>query len=563
MALSEVVLQEVQALVEYGFHNRHSLFVEVFEGMADELGLPEDVTEIGQMDAATVAELRAAIEEAFSRQADAQRSWAGPTDCDRLRQAFDVLDAQGIVSLEGCGDSQDEGVARVAHVAIVRNELGTLQNDAYCFFHRQDVMRAVEEGGLKLTYGTFKEGASEPVVASPPVPCPVCNGRGWIQPDPTGFPSACPTHVATVAARPAPSLAERVGHAVVKACRDAGLEVEWDGDTNKRISLPDFEWNRRPRPAQETDIREFLESWELEIRAGYTPAAELLEVLEARASDWFGEFTDFGPVLLDRLRSHTEQLIKQERAREALWKDATMNDRIGEAFSSLDARGIVALECRGSTNKDGWGYVGLNVSAESRGAAFFHQGDVVDAVHGGGLLVAFGALGVDASADDEATVKIGEEILSVLAAHGVPASWSRSVRERIKIAPFEWRKRRWTEAPAFERQATTARPSLFGRLFGASTRQPGVAVISPPARESAEVVTAFVDERRFDLRRTHRLREVWKKLGKAGEAQVGHLGVPHVFVRPGELTTMWAVCAAENLREEKNEILSRAARAEA
>ena len=57
------------------------------------------------------------------------------------------------------------------------------------------------------------------------------------------------------------------------------------------------------------------------------------------------------------------------------------------------------------------------------------------------------------------------------------------------------------------------------------------------------------------------MRATWKVLGNKGEAQVGHLGLPHVFVRAGEFTTMMPVHAARNLREEKNEIFLRAVEA--
>ena len=36
--------------------------------------------------------------------------------------------------------------------------------------------------------------------------------------------------------------------------------------------------------------------------------------------------------------------------------------------------------------------------------------------------------------------------LESLAAHGVPASWTGRVEDRIEIARFEWQRRRWTTA---------------------------------------------------------------------------------------------------------------------
>lgn len=194
---------------------------------------------------------------------------------------------------------------------------------------------------------------------------------------------------------------------------------------------------------------------------------------------------------------------------------------------------------------------------------FFHSEDVIDAANGRGLLLAYGALRVDASKDDEATLRLGHEIVSVLEQHGISCNWGKSIRERIRIAPFEWRKRRSTKAPVHERRpATTSKPaSLWSRILGGSREQTGGTGFAPPARQLAEVVRAVRDESGFDLRRARRMRSAWKTLGNGGEAQVGHLGIPHVFVLAGEFTSMLPLAAAENLREQKNEIFVRGAKA--
>jgi hypothetical protein len=55
------------------------------------------------------------------------------------------------------------------------------------------------------------------------------------------------------------------------------------------------------------------------------------------------------------------------------------------------------------------------------------------------------------------------------------------------------------------------------------------------------------------------MRAAWKALGNKGAAQVGHVGIPHVFVRAGELTSMAPQLAGLNLREEKAEAFRRGA----
>jgi len=526
MGLAESVLQEIQVQVACGFENRESVCVRILESMGEELGLAEEATTIEDLDAATSALLVDAIEEAFARGEEESRSWPSTTDCDRLRNAFDVLNRQGIVALENCGFTQDDGIHEAALTAVARDALGNVENDGYCFFHEQDVMRAVEGDGLWLAFGTFRD---EP---------------GDVSPQP---------------AEPA----QQVGESVVGACRDAGLSVDWSGSPDRRIHLPGFRWQRRMPQASEREIGEFLASWELEIRAGYTRADEILAQLDERAGDWFVEFANFGPALLQRLRAHTREFLEQERAREATWAEATVNDRITAAFVDLRKRHVLAAECSGLTIQDGWGYAGLAASAKHRGVVFFHREDVIDAVNGHGLLLAYGALPVDASNHEKASRALAQEIMAALEEHGIPSSWGNSARERIRIAPFEWRRRRWTTAPAHERRPTASRPpSLWSRVFGGSSTAPPVeARAHAPARPCAEVVRAVRDESGFDLRRAKRMRTAWKDLGNSGEAHVGHLGPPHVFVPAGELTTMMPVPAVENLVEERNEIFLRAAKA--
>lgn len=556
MPLAESVLQEIQLRVEGGFENRHSLLALLFESMGEELGLPENVTALEQLDAETRSQLVDAIDLAFRKKADEERSWEPTTDCDRLLSAFVELEAKGIIAIENCGFTLQEGVDRVWRLALAREELGR-KSDGYCFFHTQDVMRAVEGEGLMLAFGSMKDDSLE--LGSEPIRCPMCHGRGFIHPDPDKFPEECPNHVETVAAPPPATLTKQVGRSVVEAFRKVGLEVQWNGEARDRILLPKLVWQRRLKNAQVLDIQAFLDDWEAEIRAGYTPAEELLRALEERAADRFVEFADFGPELLDRFRSHTQQFLEKERIREESWLDATINDRIAAAFERLNQRGIFASEFLGLTIQDGWGYAGVEASPEHRGVAFFHHEDVIDALSDRGLWVAFGAMGVDASKDDDQSFTIGQEIMAVFEEFGVPSEWSQSVRDRIRVAPFPWRRRRWTKAPRQENWGVhPPKPSLLSRLVKAFSPRSDNQPMASSVEQCGEIVCALRDESGFDLRRAKRIRQAWKTLGGRGDAQVGHLGVPHVFLPTGHYTTVIPVAASKNLREEKNSILLRA-----
>lgn len=294
----------------------------------------------------------------------------------------------------------------------------------------------------------------------------------------------------------------------------------------------------------------FLKSWALEIRAGYTPAAEL-DVVE-RLNEYLDPDVppDVEADLLAEVTRETERLLRGAREAEASWVGPTMNDRISAAFGALRARGILAKECAGLTIQDGWGYVGLEAEAGHAGAVFFHQQDVFDALQGMSLLLAFGGAQERPERPAEAHA-IAIVVLESLAAHGVPATWTGHVEDRIEILPFEWQRRRWS---TFCQALSGAVPWQQGArplaLFSASTAE---------LEHFEQLVCAQRTTYGFDEMLSADMRGVWRHLG--GErGQVGHAGAPHVFVPAGELTTMMARDAFTNLAPAEAALIRRRAR---
>jgi hypothetical protein len=553
MSLDPAALEEVAFRVAQGLDNREAVFQWVLESC------PQTRSDPGA--------LREAVDAAFDQKRAEMASWPAPTDCDRLREAFAALERQGVVCLESPGLTQDDSIPAAAALAAARDEAGLPETHGYCFFTWNDLARVLDGSGLSLAFGSFKEEPAPPV-AAPPAVCPHCKGRGWTAPsDPEKFPEVCACKKARPqAAVPAQSPGREVGAALLAACHAAGLAAEWSGSAADFVELPAFRWQRRLTEMDAAEERDFLESWELEVRAGYTPAEELREVLEERAAAWFEPFSDYGLQVLQRLQAQTERLLAAERAREEAWTEPTTNDRITAAFAQLASSGVLARECLGLTLQDGWAYAGVDAGPGTRGVVFFHHEDVLDAVAGRGLLLAFGSVGAAPSAEGAASAALAREVVAALQAKGVAATWSGAVEERIRIAPFEWRKRRWTPAPPLAAEAAPPaprRPSFLSRLFGAKPER------TPPldpranglARKCALVVRALGDERGFDLRRSRRLREAWSALGLAGEAQAAHLGVPHAFVPARGHTSLVPRRSLENLRGEKDALFARGAAA--
>ncbi|MGW3042561.1 DUF6891 domain-containing protein [Kitasatospora sp. NPDC001159] len=131
-----------------------------------------------------------------------QAAWPETTDVDRLEEAFDALEEQGIVAAmdftccAGCG---------YAEIGDEADE----DSHGFVFFHQQDTEAAAAGRGLMLRYGAFHTG-DEPNEVSE---------RRTVE----------------------------VGRAVVAALETVGLPVEWDGSPHAAIRVAPLEWlNRLP-----------------------------------------------------------------------------------------------------------------------------------------------------------------------------------------------------------------------------------------------------------------------------------------------------------------------------
>lgn len=145
-----------------------------------------------------------------------------------------------------------------------------------------------------------------------------------------------------------------------------------------------------------------------------------------------------------KLRGYAAKLWNVAEAEEQSWKDVSTNDRIDKAFDFLKQSGIF-------TAQDYWCCSSCGHSAaadamtqqKTRGYVFYHEQDTERAIDGGGLMLAYGSY----EGEDDKTTAVAREICSALDRFGIPYEWNGSPSTRISIEPFEWRKRRVTEAP--------------------------------------------------------------------------------------------------------------------
>lgn len=141
--------------------------------------------------------LRAAVQPAFDRKSVAEASWPKETDCDRLDRAFAALNSHGVIALHNAGYTMSDGLDDVGDVLGERGRSGVI---GYCFYHGQDVERAVAGGGLFIAFGDLDGDTSQKI---------------------------------------------EVGTAVREILQQHLFRVEWNGDSETRLEIPNFDWKRR------------------------------------------------------------------------------------------------------------------------------------------------------------------------------------------------------------------------------------------------------------------------------------------------------------------------------
>lgn len=181
----EDTLSTIKVWVWSGFRSE----VEAADMLEDHLSEEEALTDPDAIRKALAAE--------FKTKAAAEKSWPKETDCDRLDRAFDALMAAGICALHNAGYTQSDGHADVAQEL---HDQGRAKFHGYCFYHGQDVERAVHGDGLLIAFGDLDDNETKSVT---------------------------------------------VGRAVVEALKKERFTIEWDGTVKKRIDIRNIDWKRR------------------------------------------------------------------------------------------------------------------------------------------------------------------------------------------------------------------------------------------------------------------------------------------------------------------------------
>jgi Domain of unknown function (DUF6891) len=181
---------------------REFIRIQVAAGFAPADDVVEDAVDVFADTTLAPTALRGAAatlaEQAVAAHRAEQATWPATTDCDRLDAAFAALDAIGIVA------RQHFSCCATCGATEIHDEMDRVAKDGqmvrgYTFFHVQDTEHAVDGDGLFLSYGAADRDKDRGIA---------------------------------------------IGHEVVAALSEQGLNPAWNGRHANRIGLSII-WQRR------------------------------------------------------------------------------------------------------------------------------------------------------------------------------------------------------------------------------------------------------------------------------------------------------------------------------
>lgn len=179
--------QYVVDIIRVKIASGHYTLDDVLVSMEDILSGDEDL-----------GKLREFAENEFRKKVDEEAQWEEITHCDLLDKVFEILNRRDIIAIQNAGYTMSEGHEDIAEELYARG--GRDKAIGYCFYHEQDLERAVKGMGLMLAFGDLDD-----------------TDAGKI----------------------------RIGDLITEVVQECGLECSWNRDPNKRIEIPEITWQRR------------------------------------------------------------------------------------------------------------------------------------------------------------------------------------------------------------------------------------------------------------------------------------------------------------------------------
>lgn len=185
--LNQQIIEEIEMIVRTGFHEK----VEILSIVCEEMYYEEDLDE---------NEVRNCINSEWEKWDKEKEDYPEVTDCDRLDECFDALEKRGLIALQKAGFTQSDGYEDFQEAYQRHSNQETVLG--YCFYHGQDLIRAMLEGILFLAFGPANPDDED-------------------------------------------TKGSEIGNIVREELERVGLKVEWNGTFDERMHIAGLNWQKR------------------------------------------------------------------------------------------------------------------------------------------------------------------------------------------------------------------------------------------------------------------------------------------------------------------------------
>ena len=139
------------------------------------------------------------IEKEYEQLVTESKGWNKPTNTERLIQVFEELCKMNIIALHNAGYTTSDGECEVVEVEMELKKRGK-KSDGYCFYHEQDLARAIQPENPSLMLAFQKINNSEEQVTI------------------------------------------EIGRKIVEILKRNGFEVNWGESATRKIEIINFAW---------------------------------------------------------------------------------------------------------------------------------------------------------------------------------------------------------------------------------------------------------------------------------------------------------------------------------
>jgi hypothetical protein len=185
----QFIYESIYSQVRMGFNSIEDIKEGIIEEIEDN-GFENEISQQWAFDY---------IDAEWKKLFEESKHWKKPTDTDRLVQAFDELCQNNIIALHNAGYTISDGEYEVVEI---ERELQDNQvvSDGYCFYHEQDLARAIYNGNPMLYIAFNKIDNTDDAVTI------------------------------------------EVGKKIVAMLKKYNFEVEWNEKPTTRIAIKNFSW---------------------------------------------------------------------------------------------------------------------------------------------------------------------------------------------------------------------------------------------------------------------------------------------------------------------------------